>query len=62
MGLVKGTAVSELYRLLAELGVDIDVLRKKKPSYKALATMYLDLLDAKISEPLESKPPAFDRD
>lgn len=50
MPLVKRTSADDLYHLLGELEVDIDGLRKKKPSYNDLAKMYLDLLDAKLSK------------
>jgi hypothetical protein len=48
--------------MLRDLEVDIDSLRKKKPTYNDLATMYLELLDVKISELSKKRRhiPSFD--
>ena len=50
MPLVENTSVEELYRFLDDLQVDTVALRKKKPSYSELASLYLDLLNTKISQ------------
>ena len=50
MPLVKNATSEDLYKLLAELRADAIVLRKTKPSFDTLAAMYLDLLNAKLSE------------
>lgn len=49
MGLVRNTSAEDLYRLLEELKVDTVMLRKNKISYVKLAELYLELLDAKIT-------------
>ena len=50
MPLVKNATSEDLYKLLAELRADAIALRKTKPSFDTLAAMYLDLLNAKLSE------------
>ena len=50
MPLVENTSAEELYRFLDDLQVDIVALRRKKPSYNELASLYLDLLNTKISQ------------
>jgi hypothetical protein len=51
MGLDKWNALPGTIRITCRVRVEVGRLRKKKPSYKELGTLYFDLLDKKISEP-----------
>lgn len=54
MPLVEKTSIEDLYRLLKALGADTDALRKKGTSYNKLATLYLKLLDERLSQSARS--------
>jgi hypothetical protein len=50
MPLVEGCTEDELYRLLEELGEDVDALRKRKLKFKELEKLYYKRLDEKLKE------------
>lgn len=48
MPLVANTTAEELYRLLAEMHVDTEAVKRAKTSYDELVKMYLYLLDVEL--------------